>query len=630
MKQVALLGMPNAGKSTLFNRLTGAHARVGNWPGITVELLTARLLIGGDMVQLVDLPGIYDLHGYSEDEKVVTTFLQSQSPDLMVVVLNACQLDRQMHLLGQLIELRRPLLAVLNMADEARTLGITIDVNGLSATLGIPVCLLSAKHGQGMEDLQLQLRKALSRPDKPIAKPLPALAGTGHDVADSDDAGSSEAAADVRAEDPARSLADTVSAANGALPHFIEAALQRHVDMPLQASHRMTERLDKLLLHPWLGLPIFFGVMLLLFEGVFAFGKPLQDGMSWLFTTVREGALEPALAHAPPLLHGFLLDGAYAGLATVASFVPLIVLFFLFMSIVEDTGYLSRAAFLMDALMARFGLDGRSFVMLLMGFGCNVPALMGTRVIRSRGLRWLTMLVIPFSLCSARLQVFVFFTAALFSADKAPLVLFSLYIVSIVAAMGTALLFRKRYVNHDPFVLEMPPFRFPTARLILLRGWQEVRHFLTRATRFIVLGVVLVWVLTNLPPGVDAGSADSLAGIFGSWLDPVLRPLGIDPKLTIALLFGFVAKEIVIGSLAVIYGSDGEQLVQLVSQQVGWIEAYSFMLFALIYTPCLSTIATIRNESRSAAFTALAVAWPLALAWVVSYAFYQTAIHFVR
>ncbi len=580
MKQVALLGMPNAGKSTLFNRLTGAHARVGNWPGITVELLTAKLLVGGDMVQLVDLPGIYDLHGYSEDEKVVTTFLRQQTPDLLIVVLNASQLDRQMQLLGQLLAQGLPVLAVLNMADGARALGITVDVPGLSETLGIPVCLLSAKHGQGMEALQAQLRDAL----RPAARsPLP-----------------------VAAPD-------------------LEQALRRHVDIPIQASHRITESLDKLLLHPWLGLPIFFGVMLLVFEGVFAIGKPLQDGMSWLFTSAREGALEPWLAGAPPLLQGLLLDGVYNGLATVASFVPLIVLFFLFMSIVEDTGYLSRAAFLMDAWMARFGLDGRSFVMLLMGFGCNVPALMGTRVIRSRGLRLLTLLVIPFSLCSARLQVFVFFAAALFTAQQAPWVLFSLYLVSIAAAVVTAMLFKGRYVNLDPFVLEMPPYRFPTARQILLRGWQEVRHFLNRATRFIVLGVMLVWALTNFPLGVAPGSTDSWAGLLGGWMEPVLRPLGIDPFLTIALLFGFVAKEIVIGSLAVIYGQEGEPLVQLISQQVGWIEAYSFMLFTLIYTPCLSTIATIRNESRSAAFTALAVAWPLAMAWLVSYAFYQTA-----
>ncbi len=606
MKQVALLGMPNAGKSTLFNRLTGAHARVGNWPGITVELLAAKLLVGGQMVQVVDLPGIYDLHGYSEDEKVVTTFLESQSPDLVVMVLNTCQLDRQMHLLGQLIALGKPLLAVLNMADEARALGISVDVAGLTRSLGIPVCMVSAKHGQGMEDLQAQLREAL----KPRREKSLAMA--------------TDAAVDLTSAEAGDTAAPQLP-----MPD-IEAALQRHVDVPLQASHRMTERLDTLLLHPWLGLPIFFGAMLLLFEGVFALGKPLQDGMSWLFTAMREGALEPALAGAPPLLHGFLLDGLYAGLATVASFVPLIVLFFLFMSIVEDTGYLSRAAFLMDALMARFGLDGRSFVMLLMGFGCNVPALMGTRVIRSRGLRLLTMLAVPFSLCSARLQVFVFFTAALFTADQAPLVLFSLYMVSIATALGTALLFRKRYVNRDPFVLEMPPFRFPTTRQILLRGWQEVRHFLNRATRFIVLGVVLVWLLTNLPPGVATGGEQSLAGIIGGWLEPVLRPLGIDPKLTIALLFGFVAKEIVIGSLAVIYGSDGDQLMHVVSTQVGWIEAYSFMLFTLIYTPCLSTIATIRNESRSAWFTALAVGWPLAMAWVLSFAFYQIATFLYR
>jgi ferrous iron transport protein B len=316
----------------------------------------------------------------------------------------------------------------------------------------------------------------------------------------------------------------------------------------------------------------------------------------------------------------------YNGLGTVAGFVPLIVLFFVFLSIIEDTGYLSRAAFLMDALMARLGLDGRSFVMLLMGFGCNVPALMGTRVIRSRGLRLLTMLTIPFSLCSARLQVFVFFTAALFTPEQAPWVLFSLYLISIVSSMVTALIFKKHYLNQDPFVLEIPPYRFPTVRQIWQRGIQEVRHFLHRATRFIVLGVILVWLLTHFPQGVEPGSVHSWAGILGEWLDPALRPLGIDPHLTIALLFGFVAKEIVIGSLAVIYGLEGTALMQSLSHEITWVQAYSFMLFTLIYTPCVSAIATIRTESRSLAFTALSVAWPLVMAWVLCLAFYQTAI----
>ena len=580
MKKVALVGMPNTGKSTLFNRLTGAHAKVGNWPGITVELYEARLLIGNQMVQLVDLPGIYDLRGYSEDEQVVTTFLNQARPDLIIFVMNATQLDRQTTLLSELMAFGIPLVAVLGMADEAKAMGITIDETALSGSLGCPVCLLSAKYGTGMAPMNEAIRQALY------------TSGTAS---------------------PALSAQQ------------LSLIFQRHTQTPAQATDQLTERLDRVLLHPVLGLPIFLSVMLLVFQAVFALGKPLQDGMSWLFAEGRTVLLEPLMASWPPMLQGLLLDGLVNGLGTVASFVPLIILFFCFLGIIEDSGYLSRAAFLMDALMSRFGMDGRSFVMLLMGFGCNVPALMGTRVIRSRGLRLLTMLTIPFSLCSARLQVFVFFAAALFTAAQAPWVLFSLYLISILTSVFTALVFKRQYVNQDPFVLEMPPYRFPTWRQIVFRGWQEVHHFLHRATRFIMLGVVLVWALTHLPAGVEAGSPDSWAGMIGQWLDPLLHPLGIDPQLTIALLFGFVAKEIVIGSLAVIYGHEGQALMQALGQQINWMQAYSFMLFALIYTPCVSAIATIRTESKSWRFTALSVAWPLGLAWLVSWAFYQVA-----
>jgi ferrous iron transporter FeoB len=365
--------------------------------------------------------------------------------------------------------------------------------------------------------------------------------------------------------------------------------------------------------------------MFLLFELVFTIGKPLQDGLAWVFNTLRIVALEPLFTFLPAFASGLLLDGIYNGVSTVASFVPLIILFFICMAIVEDTGYLSRAAFLMDALMSKFGMDGRSFVMVLMGFGCNVPALMGTRVMRSRGLRLLTMLAIPMSLCSARLQVFVFFIAALFSARTGPLVLFSLYCISILSVMLTSLLFKRRYVNTDSFVLEMPPYRFPTLRQIVLRGWHELAHFLRRATRFIVAGVVLVWILTHFPAHAAPGSVDTWAGRIGEWLNPLLSPLGIDPQLTIALIFGFVAKEIVIGSLAVIYAREGTALMSALAQQITWAQAYSFMLFTLLYTPCLSTIATLRQEAKSRAFSVLAVMWPLCLAWLVSFAFYQVA-----
>ena len=590
MKRIALLGMPNTGKSTLFNRITGGAARVGNWPGVTVELLSGKVLIGGNMVELIDLPGIYDLHGFSEDEQVVRHFLHDNVPDLAVVVLNATQIERQLSLLLQLKQLNLNLVVLLNMADEARKYGITIDPTRMGEMLDLPIHLVSAKYGEGYAEAQHAISRALRYSTPGMAEQLRA-----------------------QLEQDEHLEAEMVRVLNHA------------VQIPARLSDSHTDRLDRLLLHPWLGLPIFFGIMYLLFQGIFLFGQPMQSGIGELLGQLRETVLEPALSGLPSAMQGLLLDGLYNGIATVAAFVPVIVLFFLFMAIVEDTGYLSRAAFLMDALMAKMGLDGRSFVMLLMGFGCNVPALMGTRVMRSRGLRLLSMLVIPFSLCSARLQVFVFVSAALFSPKAAPLALFSLYLFSFAAAILTALLFKGHFPNNEPFVLELPPYRFPTLRQMWLRGWHEVTHFLRRASQFIVAGVVLVWLLTHLPPSAVPASADSLAGMVGDWLHPLFSPLGITPELTIALIFGFVAKEIVIGSLAVIYGLSGDALSTTLGQQLDWVQAYSFMLFTLLYTPCLSAIATLRSESRQLGFTMQAIGWSLALAWLASFSFYQGA-----
>ena len=590
MKRIALLGMPNTGKSTLFNRLTGATSRVGNWPGITVELLSGKILLGNEMVEIIDLPGIYDMHGFSEDEQVVRHFLHDNVPDLALIVLNATQIERQLSLLLQLKQFNLNMIVLLNMADEARKLGITIDTSKMSAALGMPIFLLSAKYGNGYPE-------ALQAVTKALRYSTPGMPETVRSQLEQDEH----------------------------IEREMTRVLQQTVQIPARLPDNLTTNLDRIMLHPWLGLPIFFGIMYLLFQGIFFFGQPLQVGVNELFGWLREAAIAPLLASLPAALQGLLLDGVYNGVATVAAFVPLIVLFFLFMAIVEDTGYLSRAAFLMDALMAKMGLDGRSFVMLLMGFGCNVPALMGTRVMRSRSLRLLSMLVIPFSLCSARLQVFVFITAALFSPKAAPLVLFSLYLFSFAAAILTALLFKRQFKNNEPFVLELPPYRFPTGRQMVLRGWHEVTHFLRRASQFIIAGVVLVWLLTNLPPSATPASADTFAGMIGAWLHPLFAPVGINEQLTIALIFGFVAKEIVIGSLAVIYGLSGDALGGALGQQLDWVQAYSFMLFTLIYTPCLSTIATLRSESKNNGFTLLALAWSLALAWAVSFLFYQGA-----
>ncbi len=590
MKRIALIGMPNSGKSTLFNRMSGASAKVANWPGVTVDLMSAKLLLADNMVELIDLPGIYDLHGFSEDEQVVRHFLCNNTIDLVLIVANASQVDRQLSLALQLRSLGLPAVLLLNMADEAKNLGISINTQQLADELGYPTALFSAKYGQGYSDVY-QLIESNLRTSK--AAPIQTL--------------EENFAVDQNMEDE------------------LEAIVAHSVDMPVQVSHTLTDKIDKVLLHRWLGLPIFFGIMFLVFQTIYTLGAPLQTLVAWLLENLRDTALDPLFSSLPPLLTSFLLDGVFNGVATVASFVPVIILFFLMMAIIEDSGYLSRAAFLMDALMTKMGLDGRSFVMLLMGFGCNVPALMGTRTMRSRGLRLLSMLVIPFSLCSARLQVFVFMATALFSPSQAPLVLFSLYIMSFITVIITALIFKGRYTSQEPFALELPPYRFPTFRQMILRGWHEISHFLNRATKFITIGVVLVWILTNMPYGVEPASAASWSGWIGEFMSPILSPAGINPELTIALIFGFVAKEIVIGALAVIYGLEGLALMEGIASQIDWVQAYSFMLFTLIYTPCLSTIATLRSESKSDRFTLLALVWPLTLAWVVSTGFYQTA-----
>ena len=591
MKRIALLGMPNTGKSTLFNRISGASARVGNWPGITVDLASAKILMGGHIAQLIDLPGIYDLHGFSEDEQVVRHFLENNAIDLVVIVLNSSQIDRQLSLVLQIKKLNLPAVLALNMSDEAKHAGITIDTDSLTTALNMPVVQISAKYGDG-------LPKALQAAGQIISQ-------------------------NKTATDPQK-IAHLLQEDNQ-IEREMETLVARHVQIPDTLSDNTTDKIDQVLLHKWFGLPIFFVAMFLLFQFIFTAGKPLQDGLAWLLDMLRTSALEPFFANAPAWLSGLMLDGIYNGVTTVAAFVPIIILFFIVMAMVEDSGYLSRAAFLMDALMAKMGLDGRGFVMMLMGFGCNVPALMGTRIMRSRPMRLLTMLVIPLSLCSARLQVFIFMITALFTAQQAPIVLFLLYVMSFATMFLTAVLFQGQYKNAEPFLLELPPYRFPTARQILLRGWQEVRHFLNRATKFIIIGVVLVWALTHFPSNVPPAGAGTYAGQIGAFFAPVLTPIGIDNQFAIALIFGFVAKEIVVGSLAVIFGLQGDALTTQVALQIDWVQAMSFMLFTLIYTPCLSTVATLKSESKSSAFMWLSIVWSLGLAWVVSFVFYQGA-----
>ncbi|HUH92008.1 MAG TPA: ferrous iron transport protein B [Casimicrobiaceae bacterium] len=589
VRSVAVVGPPNTGKSTFFNRLTGASARTANWPGMTVDLLAARVLIGGSLVRLADLPGIYSLEGHSDDEALVQRFLADVPLDAIVAVLNATRIELQLPLVLALKATGVPLLVALNMADEATHLGVAIDAARLTKELGVPVVAVAAKYGHGLEEMKRALAALLDAHAGPGMADLAAVAPR-----------------EAREDEAARLCALAVK-------------------MPAVLPARFTEKLDRALLHPWLGVPLFLATMFLVFQAVYGIGVPLQDGMKWLLDAAKSHLFAPALAAAPPLVRSFVLDGLVDGVGTVVTFVPLMGVFFAAMALIEDSGYLARAAWLMDALMARLGLDGRTFVMQLMGFGCNVPALMATRVLRNRATRLLSMLVIPFSLCSARLQVFLFLISAVFSRTAAPIALFALYLSSFAAAFLTALVWRRRYASHEPLMMELPPYRVPTLSMVAGEAWRATSHFLRRASGFIVAGVLAIWVLTHLPPGAAPAGPDTPAGWLAATLAPLFRPLGIDPLMSIALIFGFVAKEIVLGGLAVVLGAGSGELASALAARLDWVSATSFMVFTLIYTPCLSAIATLREEAKSLRFTVLAVAWPLSLAWLSSFAFYQAA-----
>lgn len=585
--RIALLGMPNTGKSTLFNRLSGASARVANWPGLTVELESARLLLGARMVELVDLPGLHNLHGFSEDEGITRRFLEHQPLNALLLVLNATQIERQLSLVLQLKRLGLPMLLVLNMSDEAARRGVRVDSAALAAELGCPVVMASAKYGHGIREILAALKDILR--DHP--EPRQAIAAA---LTEDDD-----------------------------IEHLSQTLLSRTVRLPDRPASTLSDRVDDLMLHPVIGLGGFFLIILALFQAVYGLGAPLQKGLGALLEQIKGDWLIPALANLPPLLASFITDGLYDGAGTVASFLPIIFVFYLVMGAVEDSGYLARAAFLMDGMMSRLGLDGRAFVMQIMGFGCNVPAIMGTRVLRNPVQRRLTMLIIPFSLCSARLQVFLFFATALFSPKVAPWVLFSLYVLSFVIAFVTALIWRRRGNAQDPLIMELPPYRVPTLRYLMRQSLLESGRFLRQAGGFILLGVSLVWLLTHLPAGVEPASPQSWAGQLAGLAQPIFKPLGIDELLSITLLFGFVAKEVVIGAMAVIYGVGPSELQGVLARHLDWAQAYSFMLFTLLYTPCLSTLAVIRRESHSLRFTLASLVWSLGTAWLVSFAFYN-------
>jgi len=658
---IALAAIPNSGKTTLFNRLTGSSQATGNWPGVSIEQKSGSFALGEYNCTLIDLPGAYALSPVTEEERVVRDYFLQSPPDIIINILDARNLYRGLGLTLQMALSGLPMVVAVNMIDEAGRQGISFDLKVLSRHMGVPVIELSARTGEGIPGLKHALYEVIKHPEKnrsPHISCPPLLEKAFMEITKAINQSGIETRLDhtffamrlLEGDDQVQWINnDKVSALTRKWHRRLTQSLKTSIpvtcancrfnaarglamevlrDQPV-FEDQLTKRLDRIFLHRFFGLPIFFLLMFLLFQGVYGLGAPLQELLSTGFDRVGTWLASQVLVISWPVwLQSFLFEGLWQGISVVTSFFPIIALFFLFMSLIEDSGYMARAAFLMDRLMHWLGLDGKAFITILLGYGCNVPAVMGTRILTSSYSRILTMLLIPFTLCTARLQIFVFLTALFFSPVISPWIILSLYVCSFGAVILTGLVFKLFRIggSPEPFIMEIPPYRLPTLHSIALRTWYELKDFFFRAATLIVAGVLIIWLLIHMPADVPPGSAATWAGQLGHMLTPVFYPLGIGWQETVALIFGFIAKEIVVGGLVVIYS--GSDLAGQMISHITPLQSISFMLFCLLYTPCIATIATIWSESRSIKITLLSLISGMGIAWITSFIFYQSGLLF--
>ena len=660
--KVALAGNPNCGKTTLFNALTGSNQYVGNWPGVTVEKKEGTARLGDREITVVDLPGIYSLSPYSMEEIVARDFIIGEGPDAVIDIVDATNLERNLYLTVQLLELERPLVLALNFMDEVKARGDQIDVERLSKELGVPVVPITAKTGEGLDELlqvahrQMHLgvtyepddlyddfthdihhRMGELIHDYAYAANLPAhwsaiklLEGDGvvakalnlpPEVQTKLDA--------IIAEYEASSdLGDRETLVADSRYKYIERVVRASVVRGKGSEGpTLTEKIDRIVTGKYTALPLFLCAMLVMFVITFGpFGSWLQDGVSALidlFSGWLEGTL--SAAGAPDVLISLVCDGIISGVGGVLSFLPQIALLFFFLSFLEDSGYMSRAAFIMDRLLRRFGLSGKAFIPMLMGFGCSVPAIMGARTMENEKDRRMTILLIPFMSCSAKLPVYGLLSAAFFG-PWAGLVVFGLYVIGMAVGILSGILFKHTLFAGEPapFVLELPPYRFPSMENIATHVWQKVKGFLVKAGTLILAMSVVLWLLQSFDFSLhmvdDAG--ESMLGTLGALIAPIFAPLGFGFwQAAVALLTGFIAKEMVVSSLSMFYGfSLTATSGAVAAAMTGFtpLSAFSMLVFILLYVPCVAATSTMAKELGSAKWTAFSVCWQLGVAYVVA------------
>ena len=652
----ALAGNQNCGKTTLFNQLTGSNQHVGNFPGVTVDQKSGQVR-GQKDCTVVDLPGIYSLRPYTAEEIVTRNFILNQKPDCIINIVDATNLERNLYLTLQLLTLQTPTVLALNMMDELTGNGGSVDTTLLSELLGVPVVPICAANGEGVEELiEIAVRAARLRqkpnvydfcPKGPVHRCIHAVCHVIEDHAQA--AGIAVRFAATKLIEGDEAIADELQLdpneleliehsvvqmeqergldRNAALADmrysFIENAVAQAVVKPHESrEHARSSKLDRVLTGKYTAIPVFLGVMLLIFYLTFnVIGKFLSDLLALGIDSLT-GVVDRALTAygLNPVAHSLIIDGIFKGVGGVLSFLPVIVTLFFFLSILEDTGYMARVAFVMDKLLRKIGLSGKSIVPMLIGFGCTVPAVMATRTLSSERDRNMTILLTPFMSCSAKIPIYGFFSAAFFP-EHAALVMIGLYLFGILMGVLCALVldrtaFRGRPV---PFVMELPNYRFPSAKSVALLLWEKAKDFLQRAFSVILLATVAIWFLQSFDARLNVVSADSesLLAMIGQLLAPLFRPLGFaDWRCTTALISGFIAKESVVSTLQILLG--GAALTTLLSTKA----ALSFLVFTLLYTPCVAAIAAIRREVGSAWRAAAICLSQCCVAWLCAFAVY--------
>jgi ferrous iron transport protein B len=710
---IALAGNPNAGKTTIFNNITGTRQKVGNWPGVTVEKKEGRIHWNGFELNIVDLPGTYSLTPFSTEEIIARNFILDECPHVVVAIIDASNLERSLYLATQLRELDCKVVFALNMADLARSRGIRIDGAKLSELLSVPVVFTVGNKGEGVDELlQTAVDLALSqvpaqrerkvRYSQEIEKAIAVLRDHLTDMLGTGLPYNDRWTAVKLIEDDAIIKERLAAAAGEQWPRINEAAdrqraiiRDRFKDEPeiITTDERygfisgiaqevlsdsslrrvdMSRSIDLVLTNRYLGLPIFFFFIWAMFQLTFTLGhypqQWIQAGFTWLYHLLQ--AMLPS-----GLLKELILNGVVEGVGTVAVFLPNILILFLCIALFEDSGYLARAAFLMDKIMHLVGLHGKSFIPMLMGFGCNVPAVMASRTLESRTDRILTIMITPFMSCSAKLPVYIVLAGAFFG-SKAGTVIFAIYLAGIVISIATGRLFRSTLFKgaDAPFVMELPPYRRPMLKSLMIHMWDRGKLFLGRMGGVILIGSVVIWGLANFPrPAIEHGldlqieqirgryaqhlenvigqqredlerqqasevaallarhrTSGSLLGMIGRGIAPVFAPIGIDWRGGIALLSGFVAKEIVLSTLGVLHAvtdlrGDDALKAALIRSGMTPGSALAMMVFVLLYLPCLATVTAIRRETGSWKWMALSIGYNTSVAWIMAFCVFQVA-----